>query len=228
MEKTRYEVFSLRLQRAGLFPNPALLRMNVLKIQRRRSPQPASDAAGAFTLTELLFTVALLSLVFAAVFTCQYYGMQLHNFIRPKLENAAFARETLAHLVEEVRCADSIEIGQGTMATFTAAGTTNAQSGNAVRIRLAGNTNQFIYYFRDTGTETLMKSGLGASNAVVVAREVTNSVVFRLENFRGVVQTNTQNQTVVDVLLQMRQPAFRQNVADSYQVRTKITRRIFL
>jgi hypothetical protein len=193
-----------------------------------RVPRSAFRVQHAFTLTELLFSTALLVLVFGAVFICQYYGMQMHNFIRPKLENAAFARDTLAYMIEEVRCAQTVEVGQGTLSTFTAAGPTNAQSGNALRIRLAGNTNQFIYYFRDSGTETLRKASLGASNAVVVAREITNATVFRLENFQGVLNTNSQNQTVVDVLLQMRQPAFRQNVADSYQVRTKITRRAIL
>jgi hypothetical protein len=167
-------------------------------------------------------------LVFAAVFTCQYYGMQMHNFVRPKLDNAAFARDTLARMVEEVRCAQSIEVGQGNWTTFTPAGPTNAQSGNALRMSLAGNTNRFIYYFRDSGTETLRKMALGSSNSVTVAGSVTNAVVFRLENFKGVLQTNYQNQTVVDVFLQMRQPSFRNYSNDSYQVRTKITRRAIL
>ena len=202
--------------------------MSTSGIWGRRSAQPARTPVRGFTLTELMFTTALLVLVFGAVFICQFYGMQMHNFIRPKLENAAFARDTLARLVEEVRCAQTVEIGQGTQATFTSAGSTNAQSGNALRIWLAGNTNQFIYYFRDAGTETLQKRALGSSNAVIVAREVTNTVVFQLENFLGVLQTNNQNQTVVDVRLQMRQPSFRQNIEDSYRVRTKITRRAVL
>ena len=202
--------------------------MNAPASQNHRNRCPVHSASRAFTLTELLFTIALLSLVFAAVFVCQYYGMQLHAFIRPKLENAAFARETLARLIEEVRCAQAIEVGQGTPTTFTVAGVTNVQSGNALRIRLAGDTNQFIYYYRDTGPETLMRRGLGSTTAVTVAQSVTNAVVFRIENFGGVIQTNNQNQAVVDVLLQMRQPAFRRNVSDSYQVRTKITRRAIL
>ena len=184
----------------------------------------------AFTLIELLFTTALLVLVFGAVFLCQLYGMQMHNFIKPKLENAAFARESLAPLFEEVRSAEIIEVGQGTWTTFVAAGATNAQSGNAMRVRLAGDTNQFIYYFRDPGTETLRKMALGSSNSVTVAGSVTNSVVFRLEDFRGNLQTNSQNQTVVDVFLQMRQSSVRlyQYSNDSYQVRSKITRRSML
>lgn len=185
-------------------------------------------AVGAFTLTELLFTIALLVLVFGAVFVCQYYGMQMHAFIKPKLENADFARNTLAQLIEEVRSAQTIEVGQGNGATFVVAGTTNAQSGNAIRIRLAGNTNQSITYFRDSGTDTLRKLPLGSSNYVIVARSVTNSTIFRVEDFSGAVLTNNQNQSVVDILLQMRQPAIRRDVADSYRVRTKITRRAML
>jgi hypothetical protein len=184
--------------------------------------------AGAFTLSELLFTIALVVLVFGAVFVCQYYGMQMHAFIKPKLENADFARNTLAQLIEEVRSAQTIEVGQGNGATFVVAGTTNAQSGNAIRIRLAGNTGQSITYFRDSGTETLRKLPLGSSNYVTVAQSITNSTIFRVEDFSGAVLTNNQNQSVVDILLQMRQPAFRRDVSDSYQVRTKITRRAML
>ena len=202
--------------------------MNVCAKLKWRNRWYAGPVCSAFTLTELLITTALLVLVFAAVFTCQYYGMQMHNFVRPKLDNAAFARDTLARMVEEVRCAQSIEVGQGNWTTFTPAGPTNAQSGNALRMSLAGNTNRFIYYFRDSGTETLRKMALGSSNSVTVAGSVTNAVVFRLENFKGVLQTNYQNQTVVDVFLQMRQPSFRNYSNDSYQVRTKITRRAIL
>ena len=63
---------------------------------------------------------------------------------------------------------------------------------------------------------------------MTVAQAVTNSVIFRIEDFSGAVLTNDQNQSVVDVFLQMRQPAFRREVVDSYQVRTKITRRAML
>ena len=202
--------------------------MKTLQEQDGPALRRTGTAARAFTLTELLFTIALVSLVFAAVFAGQYYGLQLHSFIRPKLENAAFARVTVAQLVEEVRCAQTVEVGEGSLNTFVSAGTTNAQTGNALRIRLAGNTNQFIYYFRDSATETVKKMSLGSSNAVTVAQAVTNTVVFRIEDFRGVVQTNNGNQAVVDVFLQMRQPSVRRNVADSYQVRTKITRRAVL
>lgn len=202
--------------------------MNISRNQLERHGRFFGGTEHGFTITELLFTTALLSLVFGAVFICQFYGMQMHNFIRPKLDNATFVRETVTRLAEDIRCAQSLEVGQGTHAAFIAAGSTNAQMGNAIRIWLAGNTNQYIYYFRDAGTETLQKKTLGSSNAVVVAREVTNSVVFQFENFQGVLQSNSQNQTVVDLRLQMRQSSLRLDVDDSYRVRTKITRRAVL
>lgn len=184
----------------------------------------------AFTLTEILLTTALMAGIFAAVYLCQLYGIQMHAFIKPKLDNAAFARESLMPLFEEIRCAQTIEVGNGSWNTFVAAGSTNARSGNALRIYLAGNTNNFIYYFRDSGTETFRRApwGGGGSNSVMVAASVTNAVIFRLEDFRGTLLTNSQNQTVLDVTLQMRQPAFNYRVDDSYQVHTKISRRATL
>jgi hypothetical protein len=204
--------------------------MKISSAMRPWEARPGRKKVRGFTLTEVLFTTALLVLVFAAVFLCQLYGMQMHNFIRPKLDNAAFARESLSALIEEVRCAQIIEVGQGTWTTFVAAGATNEQSGNALRVRLAGNTNQLIYYFRDPGTETLRKVALGTSNSVTVAGSVTNPVVFRFEDFRGGLQTNSQNQTVLDVFLQMRQDSVRLHhySNDTYQIRTKMTRRAIL
>lgn len=190
-----------------------------------RGTVSARRGVSGFTLTELLFTIAITVLVFTAVFVCQYYGMQMHAFIKPKLENADFARNTLAQLIEEVRSSQTVEVGQRSGSTFIVAGTTNAQTGSAIRLTMAGNTNQPIIYYRDAGTETLRKIPLGASNYVTVAKSITNETVFRIEDFSGAVLTNIQSQSVVDVLLQMRQPAFRREVVDSYQVRTKITRR---
>ena len=191
----------------------------------RRTNQEVIGSDGGYTLPEVLITMAVIPMIIGAVFMCQYYGLQLHNFVRPKLDNAAYARNALSHLIEEVRCARYLEVGQGTLNTFVASGGTNAQTGNALRIRLAANTNLFIYYFRDASDETLKKVSLGASNAVTIAQAVTNATVFTIENFSGTVLTNKQNNATVGLLLQMRQASARQNVADSYQVRTKITRR---
>ena len=184
--------------------------------------------SSAFTLVEVMTTLALLGLVISSVFMCQYYGLQLYGFVRPKLDNAAYARDSLSRLIEEVRCAQYLEVGQGTAGTFTAAGVTNALRGNAIRIRPASNTNQFVYYYRDASANKLMKMALGSTVPVTQVQNVTNTVLFTLEDFAGNVLTNVQNNMTMGLFLQMRQDSARKNVGDSYQVRTKATRRAIL
>ena len=87
---------------------------------------------------------------------------------------------------------------------------------------------QYIYYFRDSTAETLDRVALQSSNAVAIATSVTNATVFTMEDFSGTVQTNSQNNAVTSVLLQVRSVAPKTGVPDSYQVRAKITRRNLL
>jgi len=57
---------------------------------------------------------------------------------------------------------------------------------------------------------------------------VTNHTVFSMENFSGTVLTNSQNNAVMSVLLQMRRQSAWRGIADFYQVRAKVTRRNIL
>jgi hypothetical protein len=145
------------------------------------------------------------------------------------VENARYARQTLGALIEEVRCANSIQVGTGTISSFTAAGATRFQGGNALRIYTTTNlTTPFIYYFTDTNTTMLKKVPLSGGNAITVAAGVTNSVVFTMEDFGGTVLTNSQNNAVMSVLLQLNRGWGMIGVSDAYQVRGKITRRNIL
>ena len=189
------------------------------------SPSRTHAASRAFSLTETLIALALLSAVVAAVLVCQYYGLQLHTLIRPKLDSAAFARSTVSTMVEEVRSSEYLYVGNWVGTNFVPAGPTNAQRGNALRICFVADTNNFITYYQDAGDLTLKRIGLGASNATSVAFGVTNSVVFTFRDFSGTILTNDQNNTAVDVLLQMRQDTIWLTVPESYQVRTRVARR---
>ncbi|HVV72303.1 MAG TPA: hypothetical protein VHI52_12510, partial [Verrucomicrobiae bacterium] len=131
-------------------------------------------------------------------------------------------------ILEEVRCANSVQVGTGTLSTFTAAGATNLQSGNALRIYPSTNLTQYVYYFRDPSSQALDRVALGASNAVAIATSVTNTTVFSMEDFTGNVQTNSQNNEVTSILLQIRSIAPKTGTPDSYQVRAKVTRRNLL
>jgi type II secretory pathway component PulJ len=189
--------------------------------QRRRA---------AFTLLETMVAMSLFSLVTIGVIACHWAGLELNEFVRPKVENAQYTRETMSHLIEEVRAAMSIQVGTGTVSSFTAAGPTSLQMGNAVKIFTTSNniTGPYIYYYLDPNDSTLRQRPLNDTNFVVLATAITNTVPFSMENFRGTTLTNTQNNAVLSILLQLRRNSNLRNVGDSYRVRAKITRRNIL
>jgi len=199
--------------------------MNPRFAELRGGQYPARRLPAGYTLVETMVAAAILSLAMAALLAGNLAGLRLNEFIKPKVDNSRYARKTLS-TIEEVRCANSIQIGSVISNGFVAAGATNAQSGNALRIYTS--TNTFIYYFADPSTASLKKIPLSSSSAVTVTSGVTNAVIFRMENYRGNVLTNSQNNAVMEILLQMRRGTTDPRLSDSYQVRARITRRNIL
>jgi prepilin-type N-terminal cleavage/methylation domain-containing protein len=182
----------------------------------------------AFTLVEVMVAMSLFSVLIMAIIACSFAGLKLNEYVKPKLENAEYARRTVSRLIAEVRCANSIQVGTGTKLSFTPAGASQAQIGNALRIYPSTNTSQFIYYFHDNQSKTMQRVPLLSSTAFVIASAVTNNSVFTMENYAGNVLTNSQNNAVVSVLLQMRRGSAWNNISDAYQVRARATRRNIL
>ncbi|HZR20622.1 MAG TPA: hypothetical protein VFE51_25290 [Verrucomicrobiae bacterium] len=196
------------------------------------SPPPGSAPAiqrlTGYTLAETVASMAVFSLAIIGIMACHLAGLRFNLFILPKIQNAQYSRQALAHLIEEVRSAKSIQVGSGTVSTFTIAGPTNTQSGNAIRIFPGTNTSQYIYYFYDSSSSTLNKKSLQATNTAVVANTVTNATVFYMQDFSGTVLTNNQNNAVLRVLLQMKRSQPITGASDPYQIEAKITRRNIL
>ena len=190
-------------------------------------PQPSPTKAG-HTLAELVTSMAVFSLAILGIMACHLAGLRFNLFMLPKIQNAQYSRQTLGHLIEEVRCANSIQVGSGTLSTFTAVGPTNAQTGNALRIFPTTNSTQFIYYYRDSASSTLNRIGLAGTNSVTIANTVTNATVFSMQDFSGAVLTNNQNNAVLRVLLQMQRSQPITGSSDPYQIEAKITRRNIL
>jgi len=69
---------------------------------------------------------------------------------------------------------------------------------------------------------------LGSSNGTAIATFVTNNTPFSFENYSGATLTNPANNAVLSVQLQMRRNSAVAGVGDSYQVRSRITRRNIL
>jgi hypothetical protein len=182
----------------------------------------------AFTLAEMMIACGLLCLVILGILACHLAGLRLQQIIQPKLLNAQYERQTIGRLIEEVRCANSLQVGTGSLSSFTAAGPTNVQAGNALRIYTSTNTAQYIYYFHDLATATVQRVPLQGTSAVIIASAVTNDTLFTMEDSAGNGLTNSQNNAVMSLLLQFYVASAWQGMADSAQVRAKVTRRSIL
>jgi prepilin-type N-terminal cleavage/methylation domain-containing protein len=186
---------------------------------------PGSDA---FTLTEMMVAMSLFSMVVLAILGCHFTGLEFMEFVRPKVQNAQFARETIGGLIEEARAANSITVGTGTFSSFTAVSTGSPQQGNAIRIYTTATNTPYIYYFADASSGTIYRAGLNSTNLVALATGVTNTQPFTLESYNGTIFTNNQNSAALGVLIQMRSISGWKKMTDTFQVRARITRRNIL
>lgn len=197
-----------------------------MKLTRGQTKFGKTFAGGEMgrTLVEMMVASSLLSLVILGIMSSHIAGLRFTGFVMPKIQNAEYSRQLVSRVIEEIRCATSVSIGTGTVSSFTNAAANTPQVGNAIRVYPSDSTS-FIYYFQDTNTWTVQRMDLNSTQAEVIADQVTNLVVFSMENFGGTVLTNPQNNCVLSLLLQMRRPTLVQGVSDTLQVRSKITRR---
>lgn len=185
----------------------------------------------AFTLTELMVTMALFSLVIAGTIGANLFGLRLFGITKAKLGASDEAREAVGKLVTEIRGAKIVRVGNGDLLSFTTLAMGEPQMGNALQIYPTTNTAEYIRYFWDKDDKILKRTTDGLNTVVVVANHISNQVVFRAEDHRGVVLTNGQNNRVINLKLeffQLQYPVVEigpGNLFDYYKMETRITRR---
>jgi len=182
-----------------------------------------------------MVTMAIFMLVISGILTSYMYGLRMFELIKPKLNASDDARATINKLVNEIRSANIIRIGNGNVSSFTPVGVNSSQAGSAIQIYPTSDTNSFVRYFWDSSMKQLKRTHTGAPGIVVIlAQNVTNQSVFTAEDFMGNTVTNNVNNRVIGLTLQFSQIQYPVmsvgpgNYYDFYQLRTKITRRTLL
>ncbi len=194
--------------------------------------RPRGWGERAFTLTEIMVTMAILMVVLAGVLTSHLFGLRMFEITKAKLGASDQARMAIQRLIDEIRSAKTVRIGNGNLISFTEIPDGSLQQGTAIQICATTNTNYFVRYFFDTNDRSLKRATNGAYSAMAVAQFITNTVIFTSENFGGAILTENQNNRVIGLTLQfyqIRYPVIQigpGNYYDFYQLRTKITRRV--
>jgi prepilin-type N-terminal cleavage/methylation domain-containing protein len=203
-----------------------------MRVPHRASP-PGGRAQdqGAFTLPELMVATVVTSLLLSGLITTFVFGLRLFEFVKPKLAASDNARSLIAKVADELRSANRIQIGQGDSSSFTEVAPGALQQGNAIQLYAGTNSSSFVRYYVDATDAKLKRTVNGGINPEVMASSVSNQWVFTSEDYAGNVLTNNQNNRVIGIMLQFYQIEYPivsigpGQFYDSYQVRTRITRR---
>lgn len=186
----------------------------------------------AFTLTELLVTMALFSLVMAALFSAHLMGMRMRRVTETKLSATADARKSLNYVRDEIRMAKSLAVGTGNASSFTQIPNSSQQIGNSVQIYATTNTNSFVRYYIDASEQALMRVSSTNKTPQLIADSITNRLAFAAEDFQGNVLTNAQKNRVIRMALEFYQREYalgkNTNISaqwDYFRVQTRVTRR---
>lgn len=183
------------------------------------------------TLPEVMVTSAIFGLAMAGFLALHLFVLRYDQKVKLKLSSCNDARNALNRLAADVRMAGIVRVGNGGATTFTEVPFGQPQVGNALQIYpVKTNTNTFIRYYCDTDDD-LLKRFVSGEPEVVLARAVTNTLVFASEDGFGRVLSNNFNNRVISVTLLFNQDQNPEGAPQSgflydyYHIRTRVTRR---
>lgn len=185
-----------------------------------------SGRRGAFSLPELMITLAIFSLLILATVSSQICGLRLYRIADTKLNVTTESRRVLDQVRDEIWSSKLVFVGNGgDISSFTLVADHAPHVGNALKICATTDTNRFVFYYLDA-TDSSLKRMTSATNLVtVLARNITNQMVFSAEDFRGVTVTNYLNNRVIKMALQVQRPEYFGGLAECSHLQTRVTRR---
>jgi prepilin-type N-terminal cleavage/methylation domain-containing protein len=186
----------------------------------------------AFTLPEMMVTMAIFGFVVGGVIALHIFGMKLNKMVDVKLQATEDARRALGRLVTDIHIGGVVKVGTGSAAAFTEAAFNAAQQGNAIQIYpIKTNTTKYVRYYLDATDNQLMRLDSAASAPSFISGWVTNSVIFTSEDFSGNVLSNNLNNRVIGINMEfykLDNPMIHfgsGSYYDYYRLQTRVTRR---
>ena len=178
-----------------------------MKLEFPRAQCGVGRAAGgrrAFTLIEVVITSAIFSMVVLATVYTQIFGLKQDELAQSKLGASDASRKGFDLLSRDVRSAKIWSVGDLSGTNYVVIPNNTAQQGTAVRLNLTTDTNYYIQYYFDTNKGALYRQHSGQSTSMI-ATNLTGTLYFQAEDYKGTVQTIQSHKTVIHVMLQFAQ-----------------------
>lgn len=163
-----------------------------MKLPSHRStlePPVWAKASEAFTLTELMTTVAIFSLVVIAMVSLQIFGFKMDSLTSSKLKSTADSLRILDQIRNQIReTTEMVRVGNYNVSNSIFIADANGQPavGNAVQI--SNDPGNVITFYLNTNTGTLYELGdttNGQPMALTQSKSIVNSQPFQKENCFG-------------------------------------------
>jgi Tfp pilus assembly protein PilW len=209
------------------------MKLNLHRIARRRGIQ-------GYSLAEIMITSSVFLMLMTAIIYTYIFALNLHETDRIKLSACDGARKALVPLVDQIRSASKVKIGNGNATNFLECASNGTQSGNAIQIFPTNVTTTWMKYYYETNKTSsnfcklvYVSSTNNTQTMVAIGDSLTNTLpIFAAEDAYGNPLTTNVNNVVIGVNLQFCQleyPVVKigpTNYFQYYQLHTRITRRL--
>jgi prepilin-type N-terminal cleavage/methylation domain-containing protein len=206
-------------------------------------PRSRARRGEAFTLVEMLVTVAIFALLLTAFIYAHIFGLRYDELVCSKLGASEQSRMSFELLTSDIRASKIWRIGNGSTNGFTNVPNATLMQGNAVQLSWTTDTNQWVrYYFETSGPSSTQPNGrlcrlTSDGYYDILAQFLTNasgtSMQFRAENYLGTQVTDYQYKYVIVALMEFYQYQFPQTYVgpglyyDYYRIQLKATSHAF-
>ena len=202
------------------------MKLPVPSLNSSRGGSPKS--VKGFTLPEILIALTVFMIVLAGILAANLFGLRMFQVNAAKLNATEWSRYTFGKITDEIRTCNTVSVGNmDTNGSFEGLLPGEVQQGSAIEIQPTTNSTTLIYYFVDSLDETFRRTVFttNSANTTILADSVTNTVVFKAQDFTGQVLTNNQNNQVIHLTLEFYQPQHFMIGPDYYKLETSVTRR---
>jgi prepilin-type N-terminal cleavage/methylation domain-containing protein len=167
------------------------------------------------TLIEMMFTVALMTMVIAAVMSANFLGWREESMLETKAGACDSSRQAIGQLLYDIRAAKGFDIGTYAGTNFTAI-TNGTLQGNSVKLyTIAISTNQVVdpsrytlYYFdasQSSNNNGILWRRSNTNAPDVVASNLISTLYFTSEDYLGRTQAVRTYKGVIHTTLQFSQ-----------------------
>jgi prepilin-type N-terminal cleavage/methylation domain-containing protein len=159
----------------------------------------------AMTLVELMISMSIFSILIIGTVYLHMFGLRQDELVQSKLGASFESRKGFNRFVQDVRSAKIWRVGTGDASSFTAIENGSLQQGTALQLSTSANTNSFIRYYFDVGSQKLCRVQSSNLTPVTIADHLTNSLYFASENYRGDSVSDLSYKYLIHVTLQFSQ-----------------------